>query len=591
MASPTTWAGMPLEIGHGMMRNRLTRLSLTQLLLIAVFIALLPTALLSIYLSVTGRDQARELISERLTASAAATAAIQRESFASIDTLLVDLTASPSVRNFDKDCGATLQRAIHSPSAASNFARIDADGTIRCSALPLPPDASTNVATQPWWQQGKATGKIAFSDPQFGEISRHPVIVVMRPMRDAFGGFGGAMTAGVDIGWIGRALSLDDHNGETVVALVDRDGAIITANQQSPLSATALLIRAREPTAVTDAEGNEWLYASSPVWGDSLYILYAEPLQPLVGPISTQMRLNIALPIATIILTCIAIWLVMMLFAERWLQRLRALIAQFAQGNYAVDPAAFAAAPADIAMLADDMKRMARSISDRDAALRASAQQRLELVGEVNHRVKNNLQMILSLVSLQAGSTRDEQSRATMDQMRLRIGTLALIYRSLYAEEGEGEQGRVDVDRLMHILAQQVLEGPHEPMARIDVASRIGVRSVDEAIPLAMFTVEALSSMIAPDGSKGDGLTLDISAADGATTVMIEAQQAAPVMDAQGKGLPAMLMNAYARQLGGAIDVSHPAACGTRLSLRYRWREPVGTAAAEDRIVVPATGI
>ena len=76
------------------------------------------------------------------------------------------------------------------------------------------------------------------------------------------------------------------------------------------------------------------------------------------------------------------------------------------------------------------------------------------LVREQNHRVKNNLQMISSLLSLQAGKTQDESSKEALRQSQGRIQAIALLNRSLYDQK---EIGDVDLKGYVQELVEEVI--------------------------------------------------------------------------------------------------------------------------------------
>jgi two-component sensor histidine kinase len=76
------------------------------------------------------------------------------------------------------------------------------------------------------------------------------------------------------------------------------------------------------------------------------------------------------------------------------------------------------------------------------------------LVREQNHRVKNNLQMISSLLSLQAGKTQDEVSKAALKQSQGRIQAIALLNRSLYDQD---EIGDIDLKVYISELITEVI--------------------------------------------------------------------------------------------------------------------------------------
>lgn len=76
------------------------------------------------------------------------------------------------------------------------------------------------------------------------------------------------------------------------------------------------------------------------------------------------------------------------------------------------------------------------------------------LIREQNHRVKNNLQMISSLLSLQVGKTLDEASKEALQQSQGRIQAIALLNRSLYDQE---EIGDVNLKEYIQELITEVI--------------------------------------------------------------------------------------------------------------------------------------
>ena len=67
-----------------------------------------------------------------------------------------------------------------------------------------------------------------------------------------------------------------------------------------------------------------------------------------------------------------------------------------------------------------------------DAQIKASLAEKEVLLKEIHHRVKNNLQIIFSLISLQADSLADEQLQGVLCDVRDRVRTMALVHEKLY---------------------------------------------------------------------------------------------------------------------------------------------------------------
>ncbi len=94
-------------------------------------------------------------------------------------------------------------------------------------------------------------------------------------------------------------------------------------------------------------------------------------------------------------------------------------------------------APTEFRLLGEGMSEMAAAIQERDRNLREAIAQKTMLVREVHHRVKNNLQIVMSLLSLQAGRVRDPAATEALRQARARINALALVHRILYEIEDQ----------------------------------------------------------------------------------------------------------------------------------------------------------
>src|SRR6201999_1241600 len=113
-------------------------------------------------------------------------------------------------------------------------------------------------------------------------------------------------------------------------------------------------------------------------------------------------------------------------------------------------------APAESRSLGDGLSAMAESIQDRDRKLRDALNQKSLLIREIHHRVKNNLQIVMSLLSLQAGQLKDPVARDALMQAQVRINALALVHRILHEIE---DQTTIDLKRLLHQLITQITEG------------------------------------------------------------------------------------------------------------------------------------
>ena len=102
------------------------------------------------------------------------------------------------------------------------------------------------------------------------------------------------------------------------------------------------------------------------------------------------------------------------------------------------------------------MSEMAENIQDRDRRLRDAVNLKSTLIKEIHHRVKNNLQIVMSLLSIQANQVKDPGARDALMQAQTRINALALVHRILNELE---DQSTLDLKQLLEELSRQIAEG------------------------------------------------------------------------------------------------------------------------------------
>lgn len=127
--------------------------------------------------------------------------------------------------------------------------------------------------------------------------------------------------------------------------------------------------------------------------------------------------------------------------------------------------------------------------------LETSLREREILLREVHHRVKNNLQVICSLLDLQADALHDARAARSFAESRNRIRSMALIHDALYRG---GELGRVDaadyLEELAHHLYIVYEAGRRGIRLTLDVQHL--VLDLDTSVPLALVVNELISNAL-----------------------------------------------------------------------------------------------
>lgn len=160
-------------------------------------------------------------------------------------------------------------------------------------------------------------------------------------------------------------------------------------------------------------------------------------------------------------------------------------------------------------------------VTRRTRDLQAALDQKTVLLHEVDHRVKNNMQVVSSLVLLKARRVQDVTAQRVLNNMAERISALATMHRLLYPA---GDVSRFDVREFITDLSNDLVGAaePDQIHLALDVEP-IGV-SPAKATPLALMINELVTNAVRhafPDGRKGH-LAIAASHNDGDLRIVVE---------------------------------------------------------------------
>jgi len=252
----------------------------------------------------------------------------------------------------------------------------------------------------------------------------------------------------------------------------------------------------------------------------------------------------------------------------RWIFYLRLFAAAYRSGHDALRPD-LGTAPPEFQLLGVAFSEMAEGIEIRDRRLHESVNIKTTLIKEIHHRVKNNLQIVMSLLSIQAGQVKDPTARDALLQAQTRINALALVHRILNELE---DQSTLDLRQLLEELCRQIGEGIGAENVRVavDVPSRVVSGSV--AVALALFTVEALTNIFKhafPLERQGVIRVTMEKLGDGNLRLTIADNGVGFVDGEAAKSVGSRLIKTFGLQLGGVSQVRSVAGEGTVVELIF----------------------
>ncbi|WP_342076979.1 sensor histidine kinase [Yoonia sp. SS1-5] len=263
----------------------------------------------------------------------------------------------------------------------------------------------------------------------------------------------------------------------------------------------------------------------------------------------------------------------------RHISRLRKDMDAFAENRTVPAEVNATAMPNEFLSLNTNFSNMAQDIMQDEARLEDTLREKNVLIKEVHHRVKNNLQLISSIMNMQIREAQHDETKSVLSRLQDRIISLATIHKDLYQSQNGG---MVDAGALVADIVEKTLEMAVSDRDAITVETSIDpvLLFPDQAVPLSLLAAEGMTNAMkylsvssaekpwlhASLRQTGTSCTLTLANAIGGTT------------SAESTGLGAHLINAFGIQLGGKIDTEQTADSYT-MTVRFDIAEFVPDAA------------
>jgi len=208
-----------------------------------------------------------------------------------------------------------------------------------------------------------------------------------------------------------------------------------------------------------------------------------------------------------------------------------------------------------------------------EAQIKASLREKEVLLKEIHHRVKNNLQVISSLLELQAGHIQDSRTTEMFRDSQTRVTSMGLIHERLYQAE---DLARIDFTDYIRDLANNLLYSYTADVTSVRLETHVDnvVLDIDRAIPCGLIINELVSNSLKhafPKGGKGEiHIHLRENRSSGRFVLVVSDNGIGIPEEIDLENTPSLglkLVNTLVRQLKGTVALDREG--GTRFAIEF----------------------
>ncbi|WP_310467039.1 histidine kinase dimerization/phosphoacceptor domain -containing protein [Sphingomonas sp.] len=419
-------------------------------LLLILSAVLLPIGLALVWVAQQGIGEANAALKERTTQQAR-TAHRAIESLIARNALALRIAANGAFASGARDpCAAARQSLATSPAVAQRFELDAPDGTPLCVVGEI-----GDIGSLPLVAPGAIELRIA-------------------PGRDALivrvGVVGGMASATIPVAEL-REAALEAGDGIDGLSMRDSSGRMEIHN------------RNRSGARRTEAAVSQWT-----IGNEQLRV----EIEGRVPTLTTLDRLLLLLPLLMWVMAALITWLLVSRVLIRPLKMLERAVTRIGPGESANTLPTRLGPATEIRELRDAFARGLMRIEESECEMARALDGQRRLVREVHHRVKNNLQVVASLLNIHGRSAATPEARAAYAAIGRRVGALSIVHRNHFAEMEES-RGIALRPLLAELTAELRAGAPEQARAlTIELDLETTYTTQDVAVAIAFLITEII---------------------------------------------------------------------------------------------------
>ena len=526
--------------------------------------AFLPTGVMAMQSGWSALSAERMALLETRVAAEVHELGLARETVSRVREIARAVAANPDVAS-RTTCREALTRLKETYPNFTAIVVLDNQAQVVCAANPDLVGVQTRamVLLQEALEDRPAIGAIV--NPVIGG---EPVLAAVAPMSARVG----AEPLYIGLTWPAAPLlqaTPDQSSGQLVGsrALVDAEGRLLLSAGQGlsdgMARAAALGVADTAISATTPYERDGHSVVGTVIEEGRLYLLRGWSTPLFDGALILRLGFALLAPIVLWGAALAAAWFAIEVFCAGPVHTVERLARAYASGADAKeDEARLVGAPVEITSLKQAIAGMFVDLRRRERQLSASLEEERALLREVNHRVRNNLQMVASILSIQARAAGDASEARGLQRAQERVQLLALAYRRIY---GSGEVRQIALDELAReVAATIILSRPIDKPPIVTYQLERVYDTVGASVPFAFLVGECLADILETDYQIPE-LTVSLSDNDGDVIFQLCGEVSGPVHTSAARS---RLITAFARQIGASVQVNPTPGVLTRIKFK-----------------------
>lgn len=440
---------------------------------------------------------------------------------------------------------------------------IPASGVMTCSSV----DRTIDFGEDEIWGDLLADPRKSVSLIPEGRASKTSVVNVSIPFRKG-GEFGGFVSISIPTARLDEETVLSDLPVEGLVQLYsfNDDGELLLTQNSLASSNEFLPANLNRDWFAQDlaqsftadaANGDPYIYTLVPVSESPLTVLgvwrATESSRAQFLPATLPASLfPVLMWLATVLVAVMGLYTMVL----RHITRLRHQMSDFASSRRIPTDTFDGSAPSEIVDIQRRFKTMTEDILREEAQLEAMLREQKVLTKEIHHRVKNNLQMIASIMNMQIRKAEHDETVETLQRVQDRIGCLADVHTDLFLAQ---QEGRLNVGGLIERTLKNAIESGVPNLSTISLTQDIEDVWLypDQVVALTLLVNETVTNAvkyIAPIANQKPELLVSLSRDEGTCTFTIR-NSVHPGETPLGTGIGAKLIRTFAIKLEGTTAI------------------------------------